>query len=269
MPNDEGGTTTGAPSGNEIVPNSLRLERDDVAEVSYEAGFGDRGTTVFRLRDGRFVRTSQPILNNADGSFVLQGVMSFEPVIGQADTMSFSAPERFTWALMDRPPLGYCTCELCRPAASPAERNRLEREAMERAQALQAEVRQAEERATETLRMVLLPDELERFNTTGELVVTGADDRKYRIGVGNVYNVSLFDARGVTLANLCCHPTMYDRHGQLPMQDVYVAQVLWLRYDLEEFWGNANIDWKNDGERSRFRGAPSLRAYLQRSKEGA
>ena len=175
-----------------------------------------------------------------------------------------------------------CSCDLCRAAMrvpadryreydqlraygyidrDPQAREELERRTNEQRARREAERAAREERmvaaklrAEETLRMVLLPDELEAYDRTGQLIVTGADKRRYLISEGIVGNVALLSDEPDTfgrshniVAELCCHPDMYpDRNAageQLPYRDAHIAQVLYLRHDLEKFWDTANIKW--------------------------
>lgn len=154
---------------------------------------------------------------------------------------------------------GGCDCERCR------ERRRYEDPVGEHrrqvaAAAKTAEARQrAEVRAEETLRMVLLPDELAEYESSGKLIITGGDGEKYQIGIGLVHNVHLLDGdSGEMRAALCCHPTMYVNgyNKQLPYKDAHIAQVLYLRYDIDKFWETANVVWHDKTARRRKRNLP-------------
>jgi len=139
-------------------------------------------------------------------------------------------------------------------------RERREREARDRRQ--QREYREriarldaAKARAEELLRLVLLPDELERYDATGSIEVTGSDGRRYQIDEGVVSNVYALDNDRLRIAALCCHPDLFPGVApgsslpgdappdRLPYADVHASQVLQLRHDAPAFWDKANIDW--------------------------
>lgn len=116
----------------------------------------------------------------------------------------------------------------------------------------------AGERGEELLRTVLSSDELKHYDETKEIIVTGSDGKRYRICdgiVGNVHLLAEDPSAGYqgTLANLCCHPNMYPTERDeeeaegLPHRDAHVAQILWLRHDLQAFWDTANVDWYDYG----------------------
>ncbi len=97
----------------------------------------------------------------------------------------------------------------------------------------------ASERGEAMLRMVLSPAELAHYDQTGDIIVTGSDGCRYRIGPGIVGNVYLLDDAGQVAAALCCHPVQ----NGLPHRDSHAVQVLALRNDAETFRQTANIEW--------------------------
>ena len=113
--------------------------------------------------------------------------------------------------------------------------------------------------------MVLLPDELKVYEKTRQIIVTGADKQRYRIAEGIVNNVLLLGKGGETLAALCCHPDMYagDRDPNamepLPYRDAHIAQILYLRYDLDKFWATANIEFHDPVTRDEYYNQRTLR----------
>lgn len=127
----------------------------------------------------------------------------------------------------------------------------------------------AEARAMELLRLVLLPDELARFDETGKVIITGSDGRRYEIGTGVVSNIFLLADVDDTryrgrLASLCAHPNlipgydhqtgMYERdidRDGLPQRDAHVGQILALRCDAPSIWRRANVDWYDLSETTR------------------
>lgn len=136
-------------------------------------------------------------------------------------------------------------------------RHEADEERRRAAEERQRRYREAEERAEETLRSILTPTELKRYDRSGDLIVKGQDDRKYRIIPGTYFNVKLLASPlrlNNELAELCCHPQMRARLGEdsLPDRDAHVAQILWLRHDLVNFWKTANISWRDDRERRRY-----------------
>lgn len=152
-----------------------------------------------------------------------------------------------------------CNCETCRQAY----RQDHEQPSSDWEQRYREEMRrreQAEARAEETLRMVLKPDELAHYEEDNELVVTASDGERYRIDSGLVGNVRLLNEAGVATASLCCHPNLYpEGSGEpLPYRDGHIAQILYLRHDLDNFWKTANIQWHNNAARE---------AYVERQRE--
>lgn len=149
-----------------------------------------------------------------------------------------------------------CQCEMCRPgwyANSGRRRTDLDIVPFNRGAQQRAAEEAAEKRAEETLRSVLLPDELAEYDRTKRVIVTGADGRRYEIKDGLMNNVWLLDpAGGSALATLCCHPQLYVSNGVLPLRDAHAAQVLYLRYDLDRFWATANVNWYDDDSRASF-----------------
>ena len=177
-----------------------------------------------------------------------------------------------------------CTCQLCRGmqlgyggglmqdratgTAGIQGREEYERREQERReqrererQARRVRMEAAKVRAEETLRMVLLPDELAVYEKTKQIIVTGADKRRYRIADGVVNNVLLLGGYGETLAALCCHPELYASgdNEPLPHRDAHIAQILYLRYDLDKFWATANIEFHDPVTRDEYYNQRTLR----------
>lgn len=157
-----------------------------------------------------------------------------------------------------------CDCEMCRRDRTglwpdtAEQRERREAAGQRRQELIRADeqrLAEVEARAEETLRMVLKPDELAHYEENDEIIVTGADGNRYRIGRGLVGNVQLLDHRGNVMANACCHPNLYvngHENPRLPEKDAHIAQILYLRHDLERFWRTANAGWINITERMKY-----------------
>lgn len=116
---------------------------------------------------------------------------------------------------------------------------------------------EADARAEETLRMVLKPDELAKYERTGRIVVTGSDGKRYWIREGIVNNVWLLRNDGNEenpLAHLCCHPSIYadGNPAGMPYKDAHIAQILYLRHDIDKFYDTANINWRDIGARDSY-----------------
>lgn len=122
-----------------------------------------------------------------------------------------------------------------------AEQERRERERVEQQEA-------AAQRARETLRFVLTRDELARYDADNVLEIVASDGQHYRIGQhGYAGNVYLLDDHGCQIAAYCCHPNMWVRDdddrsvGRMPTEDAWIAQILALRHDADDFTRTANV----------------------------
>lgn len=237
---------------------------------------------VITMTDGRRYATELPVEQRRDGTSLIRHVSGWTQESGpwRVTAADFNVTDGMNVAYTIEP----CSCEECqRPTLSRlftrgasrlfanrdaeqmlrADGERMLRTTAER----QAAVRQAyagrmaaaQRRAEETLRSILLPKELAEYEKTGRVVVTGADKRRYHIGPGIVSNVTLLNKQGEAVAALCCHPDMHPpaSDGQigsdaLPYRDAHVAQVLWLRHDLKNFWKTANVEWFSHTARERY-----------------
>lgn len=109
-----------------------------------------------------------------------------------------------------------------------------------------ARTRAALERARETLRSILTDEQWEQYEREERFELITQSGRRYRIRLGVAGNVKLVE-HGQEVESLCCHPsqTVRDEEGRylgdLPTEDVVIAQVLALRADEEGFRRVANI----------------------------
>lgn len=125
------------------------------------------------------------------------------------------------------------------------ERQREAREANRERQRLAVAV---QERAEALLRMTLSPDELEHYDQSGRVVITGSNGRRYQIVDGVVGNVALLDEDNRALANLCAHPVLHDsERRRIPNRDAHAAQILALKTDALAFHRTANVDFTSRG----------------------
>lgn len=264
---EEGATNTGGPLGN-AAGETVELNEGQLAQVSYDS---NEGYTINTL-DGRTLTGNGPMtVTGSAGNRTYTFPGGLQSADEAAGIRPMGGAAQFTYT----PPVAQqfdvatfmeaCTCSLCRPTAQTLHRRAAD-EAAARQRREEAQVRQremmarraeAERRASETLRAILRPDELAQWTRTGRLIITGSDGKRYRINEGMVYNVALLDDSDEVLAHLCCHPDMYPIYSAsdpepLPILDVHVAQVLWLRHDLRRFWETANIDWRNQHAREKY-----------------
>lgn len=275
---EEGATNTGGPQGVE-PDNTVTLRQGELANAEYDSDAGYTFTTC----DGREYRgignvTFRDVGGGEATYTFVPGEFVVRPARGittpRVDATFVDAVPRYMPRYTTT-----CDCSLCRPAPlTPtelaAERMRYERERQERLQRRQAaEVArlQAEERAQETLRSILRPDELAEYERTSRLCVTGSDGKRYQFDAGIVYNVHLLNDAGDIVADLCCHPDLYPVYSRdglpLPYGDVHLAQVLWLRHDLENFWNTANISWHDSDARREFERRQNRRWTARRRLE--
>jgi hypothetical protein len=105
----------------------------------------------------------------------------------------------------------------------------------------------ADQRAKELLPLVLSPEELVIYNECGILVFTGSDGLKWQVETaGYEGNVSLLDPESEdVVVKYCAHPRMRveGSRQRLPDADAWVAQILALKTDVEQFLATANIQW--------------------------
>lgn len=169
----------------------------------------------------------------------------------RAANLNVPPPERYQMT---------CDCEMCQNAGrrradlDVARFNQAAIQQRATEDAEDARIKAAEVRAEETFRMVLLPDELAKYDRMKRVIVTGADGQRYEIRDGLMNNVWLLGPTGAPLATLCCHPQLYHEGDQqmLPLRDAHAAQVLYLRYDLDRFWETANVNWYDEDSRASF-----------------
>ena len=117
-----------------------------------------------------------------------------------------------------------------RATAAQWQRDREARAAQDR-----ADREAAQTRATALLRSLLTPRQWRQYAETHTILVRGSDKRYYRIEHERVSNVIELDRAGKEVASWCAAPG-----GNLPIEDVMAAQLLWLRSDAEGFRAVAN-----------------------------
>jgi hypothetical protein len=103
--------------------------------------------------------------------------------------------------------------------------------------ALEAKIREeAQQRAEALLLGVLSAPQRQQYARDRWLLVRGRSGRLYRVRRGRVANVDVLDANGVVLHRLCCHPP-----GDMPDEDVMIAQLMHLTYNDDTFCRKANV----------------------------
>jgi hypothetical protein len=107
----------------------------------------------------------------------------------------------------------------------------------------QAEAKRARAkvRARSLLDSVLTPEQRQYVERHGYIPVVGSKGRRYHIrtGGGASGNVVLVDEKEAVLGRFCAHPT--SAHGHIPTEDSFVAQLLHLQDDEDDFLGKANL----------------------------
>jgi hypothetical protein len=134
------------------------------------------------------------------------------------------------------------------------EERRQLREAREQTQR-DAHARQgaARARARETLRALLGEERWAVWEETRQVFVTGQSGREYVVTAGHIENVHLLDGEGRVEATYCAHPptSVYDEDGhflgELPGEDVLIAQILLLTADEDRFLRVANRNTRYRG----------------------
>lgn len=122
-------------------------------------------------------------------------------------------------------------------------RERREQEGRER----RARELAARERARATLREFLGEERWAIWQERHYVEVRANSGKRYLITPGTVSNVKEINEEGVEIASLCAHPPLseYDEQrgylGDLPSEDVYIAQILMLQADEALFRQTANI----------------------------
>lgn len=116
-----------------------------------------------------------------------------------------------------------------------------ERKATEAAKAKQA---QARRRAKSLLTSMLTPEQAEYMERHGYIPVLGSRGRRYHVRTtgGSSGNVVLVDDKEATLARFCAHPTCTHDGKVLPTEDSFLAQVLHLQDDEDDFLLKANVN---------------------------
>jgi hypothetical protein len=112
--------------------------------------------------------------------------------------------------------------------------------------AAEAKRARAKVRARSLLDSVLTPEQRQYMERHGYIPVVGSKGRRYHIRTtgGASGNVALVDEKEAVLGRFCAHPT--SAHGPIPTEDSFVAQVLHLQDDEDDFLGKANtVEGKN------------------------
>jgi hypothetical protein len=131
------------------------------------------------------------------------------------------------------------------PAREPTPEELAAREAA-RAKAAKAKVR-----ARSLLDSVLTLEQRQFMERHGYIPVVGSKGRRYHIRTtgGASGNVALVDDKEAVLGRFCAHPT--SAHGSIPTEDHFVAQLLHLQDDEDDFLHKANlVEGKNPVRRA-------------------
>jgi hypothetical protein len=113
-------------------------------------------------------------------------------------------------------------------------------------------------RAEEILRLLLDDQQWASWRVYEQFTITTPAGNRYRIRRGVSENVYLLDDTGEIVETLCAHPERMGDDGQLPVEDVVIAQVLALRADEAGYRRVANIHnhrtgrWSNSGHSGSF-----------------
>jgi hypothetical protein len=103
-------------------------------------------------------------------------------------------------------------------------------------------------RAKSLLDSMLTPEQRQYVERHGYIPVLGSRGRKYHIRTtgGASGNVVLVGEKGETLARFCAHPTATHDGKVIPTEDAFLAQLLHLQDDEDDFLRKANV---NEGQR--------------------
>ena len=102
--------------------------------------------------------------------------------------------------------------------------------------------RAAVKERAEALLISLLPEsEKQRYRHEGYFEVIGSHGGHYQIHRGVAGNITWMHPDGRRGSDLCCHPDTFDGVGQLPTEDVMLAQLLALRADEAAFVRVGNV----------------------------
>lgn len=260
------GSTLAFTTANETRYERIVQAEQDFDTITYTCESGRIWIIPSDWRNGDVISTSQ-IRTGANRPVRRPAPRRFEAgdyVMGRYAAGGYITPNDLREYIPQTYTATTCDCEMCRRDRTglwpdtPEQRERREAAGQRRQELIRADEQRLAEidaRAEETLRMVLKPDELAHYEENSELLITGADGMKYRIGRGLVGNVQLLDHRGNVMANACCHPNLYvngHENPRLPEKDAHIAQILYLRHDLERFWRTANAGWINITERMKY-----------------
>lgn len=131
------------------------------------------------------------------------------------------------------------TADVYAPRRTTPERQALDEAALAasraRAQRLAQEEAEAKERADKLLREHLSAEQKAQLEKENGFEVESASGKKYLITRGRAGNVYSLDAKRRKVAKHCIHPVEY-----CPDQDTMLAQLLWLKWNEEEFLRVAN-----------------------------
>jgi hypothetical protein len=117
--------------------------------------------------------------------------------------------------------------------------------------AAEAKRARAKVRARSLLDSVLTPEQRQYMERHGYIPVVGSKGRRYHIRTtgGASGNVALVDDKEAVLGRFCAHPT--SAHGPIPTEDSFVAQLLHLQDDEDDFLHKANlVEGKNPVRRA-------------------
>jgi hypothetical protein len=100
----------------------------------------------------------------------------------------------------------------------------------------------AKVKAKSLLDGMLTPEQRQYVERHGYIPLVGSRGRRYHIHTkgGASGNVVLVDEKGATLARFCAHPT--SAHGSIPTEDAFLAQLLHLQDDEDDFLLKANTN---------------------------
>lgn len=112
--------------------------------------------------------------------------------------------------------------------------------------------RAAQQRARTTLRALIGEERWDTWEAHQYVVVVSQSGRRYLLTKGHVENVHLLDEAGLVEATYCAHPPLseYDGAsflGELPAEDVLIAQILLLTADEGRFLSVANRNHRMRG----------------------
>jgi hypothetical protein len=107
----------------------------------------------------------------------------------------------------------------------------------------QAKAAKAKVRARSLLDSILTPEQRQYVERHGYIPVVGSKGRRYHIrtGGGASGNVVLVDEKDSLIGRFCAHPTATHDGKYIPPEDSFVAQLLHLQDDEDDFLGKANL----------------------------